>query len=138
MNIVPAESIQRKILMIRGRRVMLDRDLAELYEVETKALNRAVKRNITRFPDDFMFRLSQEEYAELLRCHFGTSVLVILTHTLVSGFSIIPQYCEEARKSNPLTFRRIDNTNRGLRPFRRFSLQVFCQEHVQPFLMSIA
>ncbi len=51
---------------------MLDRDLAELYEVETKALNQAVKRNITRFPDDFMFQLSQEEF-EILRSQIVTS-----------------------------------------------------------------
>ncbi|MBZ0155441.1 MAG: ORF6N domain-containing protein [Alphaproteobacteria bacterium] len=61
MDIVPAEIIQKKILIIRGRKVMLDRDLAELYEVETRILNQAVKRNITRFPDDFMFQLSREE-----------------------------------------------------------------------------
>jgi len=51
---------------------MLDSDLAELYDVETKALNRAVKRNIERFPSDFMFQLTTEE-AEALRCHFGNS-----------------------------------------------------------------
>jgi len=59
MDIVPVEVIQRKILIIRGRKVMLDRDLAELYEVDTKVLNQAVKRNSTRFPDDFMFQLTQ-------------------------------------------------------------------------------
>ncbi len=51
---------------------MLDKDLAQLYGVETKALNRAVKRNLDRFPDDFMFQLSKEEYDELLRYQFGT------------------------------------------------------------------
>jgi len=51
---------------------MLDRDLASLYGVETKILNRAVKRNSERFPGDFMFHLSKEEYTELLRCQFGT------------------------------------------------------------------
>ena len=53
--------IQQKIYGIRGQRVMLDFDLAELYQVETRALNQAVKRNIDRFPDDFMFRLSPTE-----------------------------------------------------------------------------
>ncbi len=52
------QSIQNRIYEIRGERVMLDFDLAQLYEVETKALNQAVKRNIKRFPEDFMFRLS--------------------------------------------------------------------------------
>lgn len=51
---------------------MLDKDLSVLYGVETKMLNRAVKRNIERFPDDFMFQLTKEEYTELLRCQFGT------------------------------------------------------------------
>ena len=55
--------IQSKIYEVRGRRVMLDTDLAELYQVETRALNQAVKRNESRFPDDFMFRLTEEEWA---------------------------------------------------------------------------
>lgn len=55
------DSIKAKIHEFRGQRVMLDRDLAELYHVETKALNQAVKRNIKRFPDDFMFQLTNEE-----------------------------------------------------------------------------
>ena len=61
--------IQNKIHEVRGLRVMLDKDLAELYGVETKALNRAVKRNIERFPERFMFQLTKEE---ALRCRFGT------------------------------------------------------------------
>lgn len=69
---LPAEVIEKKILLIRGQKVMLDRDLALLYAVETKVLNRAVKRNIKRFPDDFMFQLTSEEN-ETLRCQFGTS-----------------------------------------------------------------
>jgi hypothetical protein len=64
--------IERRIYVIRGQKVMLDRDLAGLYQVETKALNRAVKRNVTRFPEDFMFQLTAAE-AEDLRCQIGTS-----------------------------------------------------------------
>ncbi len=60
------ESIRNKIYEIRGQRVMLDRDLAELYGVQTKVLNQAVKRNIKRFPDDFMFQLNYEETHELV------------------------------------------------------------------------
>ena len=56
--IVPIEVIERKIYLIRGHRVMLDSDLAELYGVLTKVLNQAVKRNIKRFPSDFMFQLN--------------------------------------------------------------------------------
>jgi phage regulator Rha-like protein len=58
-------SIQNRIYEIRGERVMLDRDLAALYETETKALNLAVKRNIKRFPPDFMFQLTKEEFEEI-------------------------------------------------------------------------
>lgn len=58
---VPIERIESRILLIRGQKVMLDRDLADLYEVETRALNQAVRRNAERFPSDFMFRLSREE-----------------------------------------------------------------------------
>lgn len=64
--------IQQKIFEIRGYRVMMDYDLAVLYEVETKDLKRAVKRNIERFPSDFMFELTEKEF-EALRCQIGTS-----------------------------------------------------------------
>ena len=65
------KSIQNRIYEIRGERVMLDRDLAVLYEIETKALNLAVKRNTKRFPKDFMFQLTREEY-EALRFQIET------------------------------------------------------------------
>lgn len=65
------EPIKRKIYEIRGYKVMLDSDLAELYNVETKNLKRAVRANIERFPDDFMFELTKEEY-ESLRCKYFT------------------------------------------------------------------
>ena len=71
-SIVPMERIESMILLIRGQKVMLDSDLAELYGVETGALNRAVKRNIERFPGDFMFQLTEDEW-ENLRCQFGIS-----------------------------------------------------------------
>ncbi len=58
-------SIQNRIYEIRNERVMLDFDLAELYEVGTKVLNQAVKRNIKRFPDDFMFRLTEQEWSAM-------------------------------------------------------------------------
>ena len=64
-SVVPVERIENAIYLIRGEKVMLDADLAELYEVETKALLQAIKRNIARFPDDFMFQLSSEEFANL-------------------------------------------------------------------------
>ena len=69
---IPDETIMAKIYMIRGKKVMLDRDLADLYQVETKQLKRAVRRNINRFPKDFMFELSDKELTDL-RCQIGTS-----------------------------------------------------------------
>ena len=66
------QKIEGLIYQLQGHRVMLDRDLAELYGVETGALNRAVKRNSLRFPSDFMFQLKPEEW-ENLKCQFGIS-----------------------------------------------------------------
>ncbi len=63
---------ERRILLIRQQRVMLSDDLAALYGVETKALNRAVRRNAERFPDDFMFQLTNDEWSDL-KCQIGTS-----------------------------------------------------------------
>jgi hypothetical protein len=71
-ELVPAEIIERRILLLRGHKVMLDSHLAELYQVPTKVLNQAVKRNRDRFPEDFMFRLSDEE-KESLRSQIVTS-----------------------------------------------------------------
>lgn len=68
---LPDEVVMSKIYIIRGHKVMLDSDLAELYEVETNHLKRQVNRNIERFPEDFMFELTKEE-AEISRSQFGT------------------------------------------------------------------
>lgn len=64
-ELILVEMIERKIYLIRGQKVMLDSDLAELYEVKTKVLLQAVKRNIQRFPDDFMFQLTNQEVSSL-------------------------------------------------------------------------
>ena len=69
---ISPQIIERRIFLIRGHKVMLDSDLAELYEVETKTLNRAVRRNLDRFPDDFMFQLTTEETKNLMS-QIGTS-----------------------------------------------------------------
>lgn len=69
--LIPAEEIESKILLIRGKKVMLDKDLAELYGVSTKRLNEQVKRNKYRFPEDFMFQLTKEE-AEYSRSQIAT------------------------------------------------------------------
>src|SRR5207245_3708006 len=63
---IPAEFIEQKIFFIRGHKVLIDRDLAALYEVPVKALNQAVKRNLARFPEDFMFQLTLDEATALL------------------------------------------------------------------------
>ena len=89
--LIPGEIIEKKIYLIRGQKVMLDRDLAELYGVETRVLNQAVRRNIERFPEDFMFPLTREEImrisqivtssghaAETLK--FAKSVMVFTEH----------------------------------------------------------
>ncbi len=71
-SLIPIQRIERKILLLRGEKVLLDSDLAELYGVETKALNQAVKRNLERFPADFMFQVSKEEAAQILRSQIVT------------------------------------------------------------------
>jgi ORF6N domain-containing protein len=71
-GLIPVEIIEKSIYLIRGEKVMLDRDLAGLYGLETKMLKRAVKRNIDRFPEDFMFVLNSAEFQDW-RCQFGTS-----------------------------------------------------------------
>lgn len=71
-KIIPVETIDSKIYIIRGIKVMLDRDLAELYGIETKQLKEQVKRNLDRFPDDFMFELTKKELTNW-RSQFATS-----------------------------------------------------------------
>ncbi|MDE3085107.1 MAG: ORF6N domain-containing protein, partial [Verrucomicrobiota bacterium] len=83
--IVPSERIDSRIYLIRGQKVLLDRDLAELYGVETRILNRAVRRNIERCPGDFMFVLSREEIGRISR--FGTSSNSLKYSKTVSVFT---------------------------------------------------
>ena len=71
--LIPIERIGQKILLIRGQKVMLDSDLAELYGVPTKRLNEQVRRNAARFPKDFMFQLSKNEAHIILKSQFVTS-----------------------------------------------------------------
>ena len=81
---IPSERILSGILFIRGKKVMLDRDLALLYQVETGSLNRAVKRNLERFPSDFMFQLTKSELQNL-RYQFGISNLISQSVTSSRG-----------------------------------------------------
>jgi hypothetical protein len=75
MQPAPMSVIERRIYLIRGEKVMLDAGLAELYEVPTKRLNEAVKRNRERFPSDFMFQLTDAEFDDFLRSQNATSNL---------------------------------------------------------------
>lgn len=72
MNLIPVETILNKIYFIRGQKVMLDSDIAELYQVETKRLKEQVKRNLSRFPKNYMFELTEIEH-EVLRSQIATS-----------------------------------------------------------------
>jgi hypothetical protein len=94
--LIPIEVIERKILLIRGQKVMLDRDLAQLYDVETRALNQAVKRNIKRFPEDFMFQLKNSEAEQLVsqnviphKKYFGGSLPYAFTEQGVAMLSSV-------------------------------------------------
>ena len=71
-SLIPAERIEQSILLVRGQKVLPDSDLAELYGVQIRVLNQAVQRNLQRFPDDFMFRLTRDEWATL-RYQIGAS-----------------------------------------------------------------
>jgi hypothetical protein len=73
--VLPAEVVETRIFVLRGHRVILDRDLAELYGVETRAVNQAAKRNTDRFPADFMFQLTAEEAEALLRLRSQSVIL---------------------------------------------------------------
>jgi hypothetical protein len=72
MNFIPSEKIQKSILLIRGQKVLLDSDIAQIYGIPTKRLNEQVRRNLNRFPDDFMFQLTEIE-EEILRSQIATS-----------------------------------------------------------------
>lgn len=72
-NFLPSERIEKSILLLRGHKVMLDTNLADLYVVPPKVLNQAVKRNLQRFPADFMFQLTDDEYRDFLRSQIVTS-----------------------------------------------------------------
>ena len=90
-KLLPAERIERRTLLLRGQKVMLDSHLAELYEVETRALNQAVQRNLERFPADFMFQLSVEETDSVLRSQIVISNEETPGKSLKTGASLRSQ-----------------------------------------------
>jgi len=94
--LIPLEVIERRILLIRGQKVMLSTHLAELYDVETRVLNQAVKRNISRFPEDFMFQLNTSEAEQLVsqnviphKKYFGGSLPYAFTEHGVAMLSSV-------------------------------------------------
>jgi hypothetical protein len=93
------EIIERKIYLIRGQKVMLDSDLAALYGVETKVLNQSVRRNITRFPSDFMFQLTAEE-SESLRCQTG----ILELHDYLRSQIVTSKISRGGRRYQPYVF----------------------------------
>ena len=103
-SILPGENIISKIYFIRGQKVMLDFDLAVLYEVETKALNQSVKRNIDRFPEDFMFRLTSNEWL-IMRSQFVTSSIQDVNSQFIKTMmSQIATSSQNKRKSKLLPY----------------------------------
>jgi hypothetical protein len=125
--IIPDEIIMKKIYLIRGMKVMLDKDLAELYGVNTRNLNKAVNRNIKRFPDDFMVRLTKEEFDNLM-FQIGTSswggtrkLPSAFTEQGVAMLSIIEQdqQIPSASLNNPGSNRMTRHSGKGLVTGRR-------------------
>ncbi|MDR2207350.1 MAG: ORF6N domain-containing protein [Flavobacteriaceae bacterium] len=101
------QSIQNRIYEIRGERVMLDRDLAALYEIETRIFNQAVKRNIKRFPKDFMFQLTKEEWDEIRFQVESMSSQIVMSKTgdsLRSQIVILKQNRGQHSKYLPYAF----------------------------------
>lgn len=87
-KLIPVEVIENRIFIIRGLKVMIDRDLAELYEVKTMGLNQAVKRNSERFPEEFMFQLSKKEKKELIT---NCDRLALLKHSPFRPYAFTEQ-----------------------------------------------
>lgn len=85
-GILTVDKIQNRVYVIRGQRVMLDYDLAEIYGYEVKNLNRQVKRNIERFPEDFMFQITSEE-EEILRCQNVTAIRSSMSRSMPYAFT---------------------------------------------------
>jgi hypothetical protein len=100
------ENIQNKIYFIRGQRVMLDFDLANIYEVETKALNQAVKRNYKRFEgDEFMFQLTQEEW-RTFKVDFLNIIMLIMKMLQICGHILLPQITSRNSVSYPMLLQK--------------------------------
>ena len=109
VEVAPVALVESRILVIRAQKVLLDSDLAALYQVETGALNRAVRRNSDRFPDDFMFQLTPKEL-ESLRCQFGISNEIM--RTFVRLRQLLATHEELARRLDQLEWRQSEQDGR--------------------------
>lgn len=117
-NLIPAERIERRILLLRGQKVMLDFELAELYGVEARTLNQTVKRNGDRFPEDFMFQLTEEETQLVMRSRIVTASPSDSSQTVMSS-SVSPSKSTEPPPPNWSQIVTSSKRHRGLayRPY---------------------
>lgn len=132
-DIIPANQIEHKIVVIRDQSVILDRDLAELYGVETRVLNQAVRRNIKRFPDDFMFQLNKKEKRELItNCdRFQT-----LKHSTVMPYALTENGV--AMLSSVLNSERAIEINiQIMRVFNRFKRMYFAYDELKKMIRDL-
>lgn len=121
-DIIPANKIETRIMVMRDQSVILDRNLAELYAVETRVLNQAVRRNLKRFPDDFLFRLNKKEAKELItNCDRFQS----LKHSTVMPYAFTENGV--AMLSSVLNSDKAIQINiQIMRVFNRFQADLFC------------
>jgi hypothetical protein len=117
MSEITSKEIEKMIYVVRGQKVMLDSDLADLYCVLTKNLNKAVKRNIDKFPQDFMFKLSKKEHEDL-RFQFGT--FIKMRHLLASDESLTDRVGKLEKGTDKLfriVFERLENIEQEIPAF---------------------
>ena len=112
--LIPAQRIKRRILLLRGQKVMLDFDLAELYEVPAKVLNQSVKRNMERFPEDFMFRRSAEETEVVMRSQIVTSSDASPSKSMKAPQPNWSRFVTSSRKHRGLAYRPYAFTEQGV------------------------
>ncbi len=118
-EIITLESIRKCVYMIRGQQVMLDSDLAIIYGYEVKYLNRQVKRNIERFPEDFMFQLTKDEY-ENLRCQNVTAIKNVMSRSLPYAFTEQGIYMLATVLKGELATKQSINIMRAFKEMRHF------------------
>ena len=116
-NLIPAERIERRILLVRGQKVLLDFQLAELYEVETRTLNQAVRRNVERFPEDFVFQLTEAEVEQVMRSQFVTASSLNSSQIVMSPDETGSKTGESASRMRSQTVIASEKRNVRFRPY---------------------